>query len=459
MVETVVDEVPSVQILGRGPDTIVGNINPTDDEGNVIRQQLSKALQEELNDLKQRAQLAEEPVPTRWVFDGSNLLIRDKGESPFKWILYGAKFSLAISRGVKVGLIGQVRLSSEYLWEHQHCLDKAISDVLLLLTDIFGPNIYVQLAQIDLCIDLTGWDIGSVCFKQQFIYRAAKTGEFPEHEETSRMVTGPERTFERWRRVTGLPFGMRTSAVSCLIYDKTDEIKYQSPKKVWFHDLWRANGWDGASPVWRVEFRFRRPALHEFGLESMFEVLDHMEDLWTYAAGHAGGDADGWPDGWLRYVVPSEDSNRSRWPVHPLWQVVQGAFAAAVVVPEGQGQAVTERTATSGTDGTAVDVAVPVLAAPTVLDLRPFIRQRKREVNMRQALAAVAGYTSTIEAWRRGKAGTEDVEPGEAVEHDISDTFYFLYKNVTAYLDEKERDFAEIVQKKRVIYHLDETAA
>ncbi len=78
---------------------------------------------------------------------------------------------------------------------------------------------------------------------------------------------------------------------------------------------------------------------------------------------------------------------------------------------------------------------------------------------MRQALAAVAGYTSTIEAWRRGKAGTEDVEPGEAVEHDISDTFHFLYRNVTAYLDEKERDFAEIVQKKRVIYHLDETAA
>jgi hypothetical protein len=35
----------------------------------------------------------------------------------------------------------------------------------------------------------------------------------------------------------------------------------------------------------------------------------------------------------------------------------------------------------------------------------------------------------------------------------------FFYRNVTAYLDEKERDFAEIVQKKRVIYHLDETAA
>jgi len=35
-----------------------------------------------------------------------------------------------------------------------------------------------------------------------------------------------------------LPFGARGGALSALIYDKTHEIKYKSPEKAWFHDLW-----------------------------------------------------------------------------------------------------------------------------------------------------------------------------------------------------------------------------
>ncbi len=64
---------------------------------------------------------------------------------------------------------------------------------------------------------------------------------------------------------------------------------------------------------------------------------------------------------------------------------------------------------------------------------------------MQRALAAVAGYTSTMEAWLR--------EPGEA-EGDISDTFHFLYEEVTTYLEEKGRDFEKDVKKKRVLYGL-----
>ncbi len=68
---------------------------------------------------------------------------------------------------------------------------------------------------------------------------------------------------------------------------------------------------------------------------------------------------------------------------------------------------------------------------------------------MQRALAAVAGYTSTMEAWRR--------EPGET-EGDISDTFHFLYKEVTIYLEEKGRDFEKDVKKKRVLYGLQAVA-
>lgn len=64
---------------------------------------------------------------------------------------------------------------------------------------------------------------------------------------------------------------------------------------------------------------------------------------------------------------------------------------------------------------------------------------------MQRSCAGIAGYISTMEAWRR--------EPGE-VEGDISDTFHFLYQEVITYLEEKGRVFEKDVQKKRVLYGL-----
>ncbi|HJT56271.1 MAG TPA: hypothetical protein VJ761_07250, partial [Ktedonobacteraceae bacterium] len=153
----------------------------------------------------------------------------------------------------------------------------------------------------------------------------------------------------------------------------------------------------------------------------VYEVLEHVPDLWAYAAGHVGG-ADGLPDGWLRYVVPAEDTNRSRWPVHPCWQVIQGAF-------------------------------LPSVSASVPIEMQPFQRQCKRKVNMMRAFAAVAGYTSTVEAWRRGYADERKREE-PFVEPDISDTFHFLYVNVQAYLDDTGREYSKLVQKKRVLYQL-----
>lgn len=55
-----------------------------------------------------------------------------------------------------------------------------------------------------------------------------------------------------------------------------------------------------------------------------------------------------------------------------------------------------------------------------------------------------------MEAWRR--------EPGETA-GDISDTFHFLYNEVITYLEDKGRDFEKDVQKKRVLYGLQTSAA
>src|SRR2546429_9359977 len=63
------------------------------------------------------------------------------------------------------------------------------------------------------------------------------------------------------------------------------------------------------------------------GIDSAYDLEERLPGLWSYAVGHVGGGEDGLPDGWLRYIIPTEDPNRSRWPVHPDWQVIQSAFA------------------------------------------------------------------------------------------------------------------------------------
>ena len=42
---------------------------------------------------------------------------------------------------------------------------------------------------------------------------------------------------------------------------------------------------------------------------------------------------------------------------------------------------------------------------------------------------------------------------------DLSDTFHFLYEEVESYLEERKRDFNELVQKKRVLYSIEREKA
>lgn len=95
------------------------------------------------------------------------------------------------------------------------------------------------------------------------------------------------------------------------VYNKVDEIK-EATHKTWFYDLWGSS-----ENVWRVEWQVRKVVLRRFGIRT-FADLDHSQgDLLRYlCAEHTT----------LR--VPTRDSNRSRWPLHPLWEDLQGQVAS-----------------------------------------------------------------------------------------------------------------------------------
>src|SRR5947209_7893360 len=269
--------VTPVKMVGFGVDTLVLNIYPTDSSYKLVKRRVDPELQEELTLLKQRAQDEEEEIPSRFVFERQHLLMKTKGSEGFQWILHNRKLTIAVNRGSKMSLLGQVRFSSEYLWSVRDAwgkqdIGRAISEVHVFLTSIFGDYFLLQPSNIDLAVDVVHLDLGSIQeIKEHFITRAQLDDQMPLDMADDRFIDGPDSIKRRWRRLTGLPFGARNGVVSALLYDKTHEIKYHSPEKVWFHDLWKelqhtdgSAAWDGESPVWRVEIRFKRRALHEF---------------------------------------------------------------------------------------------------------------------------------------------------------------------------------------------------
>jgi len=102
-------------------------------------------------------------------------------------------------------------------------------------------------------------------------------------------------------RLQTLTYGK--SDVVLRIYDKIAEIDQQSDK-VWFYDLWGVK--DG---VWRIEWQVRKDVLRRFGIRSFQDLFDGQGDVLRYLAAEHDS---------LR--VPTSDTNRSRWPLHPLWQ-------------------------------------------------------------------------------------------------------------------------------------------
>ena len=95
------------------------------------------------------------------------------------------------------------------------------------------------------------------------------------------------------------------------IYDKVAEIAQQS-HKTWFFALWQGVCED----VWRIEWQVRKALLRSFGIRTLSDLLERQGDVLLHLATEH-----------TTLRVPSADSNRSRWPLHPLWKDLEGQIA------------------------------------------------------------------------------------------------------------------------------------
>lgn len=166
------------------------------------------------------------------------------------------------------------------------------------------------------------WESGVLALHQRFIAWAESIGLYAvEPESLSRVdftfdYLLPEVDFDednmlsmskkdnKYRddgKINGLVYGK--SDIVLRVYDKVMEIAEQSGK-AWFFQLWGGE----EQNVWRIEWQTRQQPLRRFGIRTVDDLLSQQGDLLRYLVTEHDS---------LR--IKTDDSNRSRWPLHSLW--------------------------------------------------------------------------------------------------------------------------------------------
>jgi hypothetical protein len=214
-----------------------------------------------------------------------------RGSGLFRYVLTDPWFRISLSEGTGSLPVAFVQIGSEVLTKigpkrAEEVLHGVLAEILSISE---GPTI----GRIDCCVDFsTGFDMETID-RRDWVTRAKRISQYVEGD-----------TF------TGWSIGLR-GTIAARLYDKLEEIKVSG--KDYFGKIWTECGWDGESPVWRLEFQVKRDALKQFDATRFDDAVATCAGLWPYLT-----------NSWLRLAIPSEDdATRSRWPTHPLWEALQ----------------------------------------------------------------------------------------------------------------------------------------
>lgn len=251
----------------------------------------------ELENLKQLAQSLDgrDQADAHLDLHGHRFEVRDKGKGRFPFVLADNWFHLQVARSRAKSLpMVYAQVASELLTRTG--VGPSVTWLNGVALALGKHDSLPAVSRADLCVDfVTGEDLEGMP-RQSWVTRA--------NGYASYYVQG---------RFSGITIGLG-GHLAARVYDKTLEIATKS-QKTYLYEFWREAGWDGESPVWRLEFQFGRTVLRELGVNTVRDLAANLPGLWAYAT-----------SGWLRLTVPSlTDATQTRWPNHPLWDVLSAA--------------------------------------------------------------------------------------------------------------------------------------
>ncbi len=432
-------------IINAGVDTLLVNYKFAGEDDKPNGSSLPEHIIEQLDVWQVIARKEHDVVATDLLFkytaDGKqyeqSLLMRPHGSGIWSWLVYSDDIKLSLSYGtMNGGVFCQARFSAHLLWSIG--AESALVALDAMLYDFIGSMVYQQASEIHLCADVQGWDMSTLDWQNAFVSRVVRIRERPElpteEEQAGGLSPSDIRKLEEslhnnihnneasaapmvtttHRKIATLDFGSHGSNISCQIYNKSAEIKVH--KKEWFEPIWSVN--DLYNPdlvVWRVEFRIKRKFLATFQLNEAFSVLSQLQLLWKYCT-----------EEWLRYVdlSSSSDTNKSRLPTHPAWEVIQGAYSQDITIPETQAA---------------------------------LIKQTRTMARRKACIAGAVGYMRSAVALAGDEVGGSrpgaSAEEQQAVIPDLLASLVWFFSEVQHYDDKKNRVHTEEILKKRLAYN------
>ena len=189
-------------------------------------------------------------------------------------------------------------------------------------------DIMAALARLEIAVPVSGESIGRVASATDFLAPAfaLEPTQFVMHSNCQRAAQYSDmhmRSDGTSGRITSITVG-KMPGRQIIVYDKRAEVI--SKRKVAWFAIWdEARKRDGRpcldycepseSRIWRVELRAGKKHLKDHWAIRTWEDLDaRLGDVFSQAINA------------VRYTTPITDSNRSRWPTHPLWVRLKAAL-------------------------------------------------------------------------------------------------------------------------------------
>jgi hypothetical protein len=221
--------------------------------------------------------------------------VTDKGTKGFSFGIRDNAFFIKLGKKSKSTMpFASVQISSEYL---SHVGNVAAYDELRrVLSELGLVTSEEKISRADLHVD----------FSSDFDFSAI----------TSNNLVSRSRKFTRYENkphFTGFSMGLG-GVVGFRLYDKTQELK-KCPRP-YLLDMWKANGWDGKSKIWRAEFETKRPYLRRHRIDTVDRLELLAPALWEALTCSR-----------LRIVHESvNDTHRERWTNIDVWRKISAAF-------------------------------------------------------------------------------------------------------------------------------------
>jgi len=234
-------------------------------------------------------------------FFGQEFMIQARGShGGYEYLLKNGDIDLQMMPDARCGKPSpelRVVFRSSYIWRVGEI--PAYNQVIEFLNQLAFIE-YCKVSRADLCVDRV-MPLPEIDRKTQMVSLL---------REKDRFWGGD---YQKGQRETGYQFGR--GGIACRLYDKLNEISAKGSGHIM--PLWTTNGWDGVSPVSRLEFQLRRDGLRRFDDNMDFAIFqDSKSDIWGYGT-----------DKLLRIVDHDSATRRERAQVTEYWKDYQRCAA------------------------------------------------------------------------------------------------------------------------------------